>query len=611
MNIKSKQFSLLAGLLLGAAGIITSHAANSTIITFSVDMSTNVANANITPGTDTISVHGTFDGWTTGMVLVQQGSSYVYTNTVNDTNDANGGTIYYKFVNSNAAFSGTGGYEGLCDGGANRAVVLPSVSGSSLVLPTPFYGDGGAPSTAYATNITFQVDMSQRMNLGLFTNGVNSVDVSGNFNSWGQSNPLTNDPTIMRTNQFGLVTSNVYTGTFTSVAVSPNAHMAYQFVIDGTSYEGISGPASDEGGNRFFTASMNAQTLPVVDYAGAPYAPVVTNLQFSVDMSLVALTDTNFNPASVTINGDFMGWGGTPMTNNPTAANTNIFTSPMYADGVGASINYQYRYTLLSNPNSIVYDHANGANGGQGNRLFVLPNVSSTNVLSVFNDAVPSAYLFNSVAVTFSVDMNGAVGTEGHVFNASADNVYVNGQFPNWYPWAPGANPMPAPPGFQMVEVGTSTIYTNTVIFPGGSPVDFSYKYGIDINAALGGPDDDEAASGLNHGRVVRTLAQSPYVLPPDKFGNQYNEPFFGSANPSGGNLAVGGKSGGSVPVQWLGCPGARLAYSGSLKGPWQQILATDGTNWSAGFSSTNGLVSQTNWPTAGGNVYFRLIKPN
>jgi hypothetical protein len=418
---------------------------------------------------------------------------------------------------------------------------------------------------------------------------------------------------VIVTNQFGLTSTNVYDA-FLSVTASPGGMVQFKYVIQSpANYESPSLTNNcigyTSGNNRFF--ANVPQSLPLVDFSDQPFAPIVSNITFSVDMSIVVFTDTNFNPASVAYWGELSGWGGVAMTNNPGAANTNIYTSTQsFAAGVGSQQQYQFRYTELSSGNT-VYDHLNGANGGQGNRIYKVANVPSTNILSVFNDATPSAYLFNNTPVLFSIDMNGAVDVNGHAFNPSADNVYVNGEFANWYAWSAGANPQPAPPGYQMIEVGTSTIYTNTIIFPGGTPVDFTYKYGLDINAVFGGPADDEAGFALNHGRVVRSLTQIPYVLAKDTFGNQYNEPFFDSAVPTGGNLAVGGISGGKVLVQWLGCPGARLATSSGLNGPWQQHLETDGTNWSAGISSTNGLLSQTNWPTAGGNVYFRLIKPN
>ncbi len=603
MKIKSVKkllnCSFRAGLrfcLLGAASLKAD-----TLVTFSVDMGTNILNNTFTPGSDTISVHGSFDGWTTGVTLVQEGSGTVYTNTVDDTTDANGGVLTYKYVNSH---TGTG-YENLSDGN-NRAVVLPSVSGSSLVLPTPFFGDAG--QLYVVNNVTFQVDMSEQIVLGYFTNETGTIQVSGTFNSWTPaSGALTRDTSIVIPEPGGVLTSNVYTGTFTSVAVSSNAAMGYKFVMNGN-YEGS--PTLSDGANRFYTMTGDPITFPVVFYNDTPYSAALPPLvSFSVDMSIVAVTDTNYNPASVTVNGDLMGWGGVPMTNNPAAANTNIYSSPAYFDAAGSSVNYQFRYTHLSD-GSTIYDHANGANGGGGNRLFVVPNVTSTNVYAVFNDAALDDYLLQPTPVFFSVDMNNAVGTDAHTFDPSQDAVYINGTFANWYAWSGGINPLPAPPGYQMVEEGLTTIYTNTIIIPAGNTPEMSYKYGMDIGEANSGPADDEAGFGLNHVRAVRATAFNPYILPTDTFGTQYAEPYFSVNSKGGANLTVGPASGGSVPVTWLGRPGAHLQVTSDLvNGSWQDLIATDGTNWTVGSSSTNGFVSQTNWP-ASNNAFFRLVKP-
>jgi hypothetical protein len=121
---------------------------------------------------------------------------------------------------------------------------------------------------------------------------------------------------------------------------------------------------------------------------------------------------------------------------------------------------------------------------------------------------------------------------------------------------------------------------------------------------------DDEAGFAQNHHRVVRSTAFAVYTLATDKFGNQYGEPFFKSGSTDGARLSVGTPSGGNVPVTWLGRPGAHLQVSTNLAGgTWQDLIATDGTNWTAGYSSTNGFVSQTNWPAAD-KAFFRLVKP-
>jgi hypothetical protein len=159
--------------------------------------------------------------------------------------------------------------------------------------------------------------------------------------------------------------------------------------------------------------------------------------------------------------------------------------------------------------------------------------------------------------------------------------------------------------------VGLTTVYTNTLVLPAGSTLSAIYKYGIDAGSVNGGPADDEAASGLNHERVIRSTAMNPYVFATDTFGFQYNEPYFSQTYPAGGQLSVGPKNGnGTVPVSWLGRPGAHLqATTNLLNSSWQNLPATDGTNWVSGYSSTNGFVSVTNWP-ASPKAFFRLIKP-
>ena len=214
-------------------------------------------------------------------------------------------------------------------------------------------------------------------------------------------------------------------------------------------------------------------------------------------MSVVVLIDTNsLDRASLTLNGTFNGFGAPiPMTNNPNAANTNVYTCVQrIISSPGVTIQYQYRYT--NNPPNIVYDHLDGTcqwGGGGGNRIFVEPlSITFTNVpLVLFNDAESNDYVLQPTPVLFSVNMmtNGGYVTDtgGHQFDPSVDGLYINGPFANsggivatWYPWASGVNPTPAPSGFQMVEEGLTSIYTNTIVIARGTTVSFPYLYGMD-----------------------------------------------------------------------------------------------------------------------------------
>jgi hypothetical protein len=109
---------------------------------------------------------------------------------------------------------------------------------------------------------------------------------------------------------------------------------------------------------------------------------------------------------------------------------------------------------------------------------------------------------------------------------------------------------------------------------------------------------------------VVRSTAINPYTMPTDTFGTQYGEPLFSATSTAAASLRVGTPVSGKVPVSWLGRPGAHLQVSTNLSsGMWRDLFETDGTNWNSGPSSTNGFVSQTNWP-ASSKAFFRLVKP-
>lgn len=627
-----------AGLLLCSIGATALHA-SSTIINFSVNMATNLANGSFNPpapagtGTDAVYANGTFYGWSgSGLPLVQEGDTTIWTNSFNDTSDQNGRVVDYKY-DLNGAYESTASWD-------NRAAELPATSGATLNLPTPYYGDVGPGQT---NDVTFQIDMSEEIELGHFIPGTDQLDVRGSFNGWVNAGDyLTNDPSIVVTNSpTGIVESNVYTGTFpiTTGAEIPgvpatNAFMEWKAVEDPSgSWEGPGPADGDDAGNRFFTDNTN-QVLPLVTFNDLTYAPLA-NVTVNVNMSGPITYDPNYLPNSVTVWGTFNNWAaGVAMTAEP-APNTNIFTATLTMPEDSAVI-IQVRYTntvvAANDPASPwVFDYIDDAVYNNNERrtvtLPITPATLNTNLpVFYFLDLALDDYLPQDTPVLFSVNMANAVDTNGYVFNPSSDGVYINGMFANgggspypqaWYPWAGGILPVSAPAGYQMVQEGSSDIYTNTIMIPAGTPIALSYQYGMDPGGLNGGPLEDESATGANHFRVVRSTALSPYVLAVDTFTNQpYVEPLFAPGNLyenmgtlSGGDLTVGAVSGGKIPVSWLGRPGAHLQSASTLNGPWTDLWVTDGTNWTSGISTTNGLLSQTNWPAAG-TTFFRLAKP-
>ena len=647
--------SVFAGLLLCAAGMMTAQGQN-TYITFSVDESSNLVSGSFNPpapamvggvsyggsGTNLVYVRGTFNGWSSPVQLNQLGNGPIYTNTLDDTSgqDQADGNVNFIYHDSGDGDEAPGDYQ-------NRMAYLPPGNNATLVLPTPFFNDNGPAASA---KVKFQVDMTEEIAVGNFhPKSGDTVVIAGSFNGWsptaGSQWVLTNDPSIMVTNNNitpPLVESNVYTATPTVTLnarqplAAPNCAEEFKFVeLPEYSWDSPNLPNKDpDSGNRFFTELD--QTLPLVTFNDAAITPPAT-VTLNVDMSTITKYDTNFEPNSVSAWGSFNGWTGpVVMTNNPTAPNTNIYSGTVVmAENTPFILQYRYTNSLV---NGWIYDYADDggpdwANANNYRRIITMPVTPSnliTNLPAVFfSDLPPDDVLSAATPVTFSVDMNGAVGRDGHVF-AAGDNVYINGSFfggtltpgfpyPSYYAWSGGSPPVSAPYGtaYEMMQQGSSTIYTNTVLVPAGTPIALNYRYGIDPGGVLGGPVTNEAPAVAPHFRVVRSTGSSPYVMPTDTFStnNAYQEPLFDNVdlevggNTAGGDLSVGKLSGGTVPVSWLGRPGAQLQTASSLAGPWTNHPETDGTNWTAGSSSVNGLVSQTNWPSVG-TTFFRLVKP-
>ncbi len=553
-----------------------SAASANTLVTFQVDMST----AAFDPTTQTVSAHGSFNGWGGGVALTNNpngANPSLWTGTANVP--TNGIVIEYKYVID------PNGWESIQKGN-NRLATLPAASGSSLVLSAAYYADL-APAPV-SVDVTFQVDMAQAINIGAFDTNVSQVYPKGTFNSWGSYAAMTNDPGILRTNQNGLVTSNVYVGTYT-ITGSPGQTMDFKYYIDtGNNYEspapGVGDPSDHN--NRFLNLSdAPSQVLPIVYFSDAAYAPIATNLvTFQVDMS-VQILNGSFDPstATVEVRGNFNGWGSSQIlcTNNPTALNTNIYQGVVrITDGIGSSEEYKFWASGLPN---------GGWETLANNRGFkILKAASQVLPVVFFNDVNPTDILPDDTLVTFSINTTNAVGTDGHAFDAATDGIYLNGVPNGFATWDTSL------PQLTNNPVG-SGIYSIELLLPKGSPIQQTYKYGIN---GL----DNEAGQGNNHIRFVRRTGS--YALPLDTFGNQYAEPSFGQ-------LAIGAPAAGNVPISWLGRPGVHLQTTpDSTTGSWLDLPATDGATLANGVMSTNGFVSLTNYPAGATKSYFRLVKP-
>ncbi|HMD53069.1 MAG TPA: hypothetical protein VKJ65_00765, partial [Phycisphaerae bacterium] len=438
-----------AGLLLGTAWSVYAD----TLITFQCDMTYQVQANTFTNGVTEVYARGTFNNYgaapyAPGFLLTNNPAAInpnLYTGTFDDTNDTNGAQMQYKYY-----IPGSIGYETTANYNNNRVTLLPPGSGQqSLVLPDQFFSDQGpnvSPAQIIATNVWFEVDMSQQIALGNFDTNVDTVQVNGSLGSsdlfgFGQGatpsgNILTNDPTILRTNQFGLVSSNVYVGYLASpIAGSPGQNGEFKYIIQPTAKYESPGALNGDGqnsGNRFFFLTTNPPpTNGIVFFSDQPYAPIGTNqFTFSVDMSR-EVWDGLLSNQPVLLTGDFNGWDTTGVntcTNNPNAANPNIYSTTVFiTNGYGAASQFKFYVAGFANGGyennpTHTYPGFPSVIGGNQNREIIMPSVTSSNLTlpTVYFDDISTNTLFSvPTMVTFTVDMTNAVGTDMSVFNPS------------------------------------------------------------------------------------------------------------------------------------------------------------------------------------------------
>jgi hypothetical protein len=616
MTTNSKKYGILVGLLLGAAGL----ASGSNVLNFQVDMSPQIGDTSFNPLTDHVYVRGTFNGFppfaSDGLLLTNDpaGSNpALYSGTVNDTLDADGSKLQYKFSTDAAAITNlANGYETTLGGNFNRQRILGT--NGNVVLPYSYFSDAGIPG---AFSATFRVNMAAQIFQGIFNTNTMIIEVQGDFEGWSSGYTLTNDPSIRTTNSTGLlINSNVYVGTYPLVGVLGQMN-SFKYVINngGTFiYDQPLAINGNTGGdnNRFVHIDTNQspQILPLVNFSDTEINNIVTNtIVYRVDLSVMRAAGVLTPTSLVNVRGAFQGWNtldtSTQMTNDPSAANTNIY---IYVrpdvSGVAKTLSEQFKFGIVPSGNSTYEVNPSGAalypsppqmGANGGNRVFTVPNTSGLVILPavLYNDESFGDTLPANTSVTFSVNMSNAVAVGGYVFNPATDRVYINGvnitnnvipPTMNQVPFGDDTTNTLITPFLMTADPPDSEIYKYTVLVPAGFTVRTpNYRYSINGT-------NNEASAG-NHRRYIRSAGS--YQMPLDTWGNMFSDPT------SFGNLAIGPKSGTNVAVTWTGRPGVRLQVNSNLTAAatWTDLFSTDGT-------------SATNYPVIGNARFFRLIKP-
>jgi hypothetical protein len=428
-------------------------------------------------------------------------------------------------------------------------------------------------------------------------------EIIGGFNGWDGSQPANAQ---MTSNGSGLYTVDY--------VITNAGSYEFKFRRSGTWGDLQSGSQFMNGSQNAAFATVNSpQTIRFqIDLPNGRFnigIPPVTNyVVFAVDMTVqkqVGKFDPNTD--AVLVSGAFNSWPGTGagalvLTNDPPyngGSNTNIYYATNMFIGLPGSFGSDYKFTTTAT----AYSSSEGYEPLSNNRSFNLMTVNGNLMLPVvrFGNLYLSDYATASTLVTFTVNMTNATTTGSHVFDPANDQVYINGSFVagGWASW----DPIGLASQIMVNDPPGSQVYTYTASVPAGSLIEIDYKYAVNYPGNTGSLDN-EAPAYQDHYRYIRMTATGSYTNSMDTFGNQYVEPSFGQ-------LTSAGAGAGNVTVSWSGRPGVQLQVNNDLAGgTWQSISATDGTNWSNGYTSpSNGFMSQTNWPAVDGQQFFLLIQ--
>jgi hypothetical protein len=414
-------------------------------VTFSVDLSAQVADGSFNPETEDVSVAGSFNDWSTTDLVLESAGDFIYEGTVDITGPETL-IVEYKYV-------AAGEFEGSVGSGSdgNRVLELGPADTPQILDTVFFNNEVPNPDTR---PVTFSVDMSVQIAEGNFDPITDEVYLRGINEGWDAEDALVMDESQEEESVYEITVS----------VEGPETGME--------EYKYYRAPADDfEAGVYELEGEENRvlelgpadtpQTLETVFFdneAPAP-DPDTREVTFSVDMS-VQIAEGNFDPEvdEATLTGAFTGW-----ENNITLEEgaENLYTTTLSIEGDAGSTQ-EYKFGINGELEGVVGE------GENGNRILTLGPADEAQILdTVFFNNEDEFIEPDSRPVTFSVDMS--VQQTAGIFDPGAgDVVYVAGSFNEFLPTQ-----------FELTETADD-VYETTLSIEGEADQTAAYKFYID-----------------------------------------------------------------------------------------------------------------------------------
>ena len=416
-----KRFStllLMCGLFMFMA---TNIWAQTTPVTFQVNMDVKIQEMAFDPATDTVAVRGSFNGWG-GIAdsLTDGDGDNIYAGTVDVADSLGGVTQFYKFILAQP--SGVA-----WENDPNREFTF--TAGTPLTLEPDFFDrDSEVTLPGDSINVGFSVNMSVKEAEGRFDPAEDIVVVRGDFNDWGGNSDQLLDGDA----------DQVYDGT---IRFDNSANYLYKFVISGPGGDAWEGDITPPFDNRdlMIQGTPGDTTLPTVFFENDTDIdpPSVTGTVFFQVNTSVFETLGLFTPSTandtMAIRGSFNNWGPNPPANSvmqPAAGDPGVYELNATVSAVlNSTVNYKHFMQL----DTLVHGNVDGweesPTVGGGNRQITFEGTTNEQfATSYFMDIPPEGALTTgTVTVHLSVDMNPAL-TLADPFDPATDQVFFSSE---------------------------------------------------------------------------------------------------------------------------------------------------------------------------------------
>ena len=424
-------------------------------LTFTVDMEREYNLDGFNPAEDTVDVRGSFNDWGDSLIIMDRvNDSFIYTQTVEFSDEEIGDTIQFKFHAAD------------WEGGPNRTYTLTGDENQNVPVATF--------NVPYSVFVHFRLDMEEEINETNFDPAVDTLVVRGDF-------PRLIDPELAEWGgtDFKLTPwdhddyDHLYGISIQFPDAAVDSTIEFKFVIVPDDGDDI---WESDPNHQYVIDNNEHQDLAVIPFDGQYGDPVTATVTFRVDMR-AQIAGGIFNPDAddkVYVNGGFNNWTEVDEMFEDFELDGRYEVSVDIEWVPGQEIEYKYRM-IAGDGRSMPNDGWEG----RENRIIDFTGEDISLEYRFFDDITLDDILSRDVDITFRIDMNNATDVDDTT-QIEFETLWIAGSTPPlFWIWDHMDDDRDH---LELLDDNGDGIYEVTITIPEGQSRRIEYKYAIDLH---------------------------------------------------------------------------------------------------------------------------------